>query len=63
MNTKTFLLVVTLPVALNFTAQSPKTFKISSIDGTIQCTVSAGVQLTWSVTSQLQTVIAPSDAT
>ncbi len=60
MNLKTFLLAVTLPVALTLSAQSVKTYKITSVDGAIQCTVSAGAQLTWSVSSQLQTVIAPS---
>lgn len=60
MNFKNFLLVIILPVALNLSAQKPKTFKISSPDGTIECAVNADTQLTWSVASQQQTIVAPS---
>jgi alpha-glucosidase len=60
MNIKTFLLASTILAASNLAAQQPKTYTISSVDGKIKCTVSAGAQLTWSVASEQQTVIAPS---
>ncbi len=43
-------------------AQKAKTFSISSPDGTIKCTVNAGMQLTWSVSSGSQIVLSPSVA-
>ncbi|HEX8313914.1 MAG TPA: glycoside hydrolase family 97 protein [Flavisolibacter sp.] len=60
MQIKFFLASFTLFFGLAAVAQTQKTYNITSADGAIQCTVNAGPQLTWSVTSGGQTVIAPS---
>ena len=60
MNTKSICLFIALCFAIFANAQKTKTFILSSPDGTIKCTVNAGVQLTWSVTSGDQTILSPS---
>lgn len=51
---------MTLLLGLTVPAQTTKIYNLVSADGAIQCTVNAGPQLTWSVTSGGQTVLAPS---
>ncbi|HEX8460604.1 MAG TPA: glycoside hydrolase family 97 protein [Segetibacter sp.] len=60
MKIKALLFAATFAVVLNLSAQPGKIYTVSSVDGNITCKVVAGATLTWSVTSQQQTIIAPS---
>lgn len=54
-----FILLLLFAIVAN--AQKTKSFSLSSPDGNIICTINASAQLSWSVTSQQQTVLAPSN--